>query len=769
MVLFGIFGQLGVGKCVSKDTLVLYLNDGSPKITTIKEVFVNRHIISPKALSFNFNESKYELNEVKYIYTAPEPKLIKIETRCGRILKVTKTHKLPIIDSNGNFVLREAEKIKPGDYLIVPGKLDVNLKKGSNLGINAYIMGLWVADGNRTTISQKNKEIVDFLCSLGLKYRKGRRGVKIFNVGHIISKFVSTSTISKLKSDSVDVPSVVMEYEEDLKYFIGGYFDGDGWIEMSRDNKMVYFYFLSKSDVLISKISYILLFFGIPTYISRLKKKYKGKYFIYNLLVIPNPYTKIFYDTFKNYSVKLRSINESVFDYVKDWNKQILISVPTSISKKLYTLISLIRPYKKEKINYFEGFIKNKWFERIEHLSDLYHRIGYRKKYEVTSWEVIKRDLEIAEELLKFQKSNLEVIKSPDGISRERIYIALESLPFKIEDKDKIRFVRNCRIDQWVVEKFEEILNSAEKMYKELSIMKYFYTDKIKNVTEIDYNDNVYDFVNLKNHMFIGGNLPTILHNTLSAVALTFKNWFYRGMKVYSNIPLYRIPYIWIRGINQFTQIKGYDWLICDHCSDHGRPVLKQVDFKDEITAVTSRVKCPKCGNYMRPAGAAVLADELWFVVDARSTLKKRNQLMSAILLRSRKLDVHYFFTAQMIDQLDKRIRKVIDFSAVPIMNPQMTVAKLLIFMGSHIKRGTPPMHTIYFKTRPVFEMYNTKIDPSFVMVEEWDKEPPIIFQPDKYNPNEIYTFKTWEEADRFATRWWEKELKKRAEEILPM
>jgi len=256
---------------------------------------------------------------------------------------------------------------------------------------------------------------------------------------------------------------------------------------------------------------------------------------------------------------------------------------------------------------------------------------------------------------------------------------------------------------------------------------------------------------------------------SLTAVALTWKNWFYRGMKVYSNIPLYRIPYIWIRGVNQFTQIKGYDWLICDHCSDHGRPMLKQVDFKDEITAVTSRVKCPKCGNYMRPAGAAVLADELWFVVDSRTTLKKRNQLMSAILLRSRKLDVHYFFTAQMIDQLDKRIRKVIDFSAVPIMNPQMTVVKVLIFMGSHIKRGTPPMHTIYFKTRPVFEMYNTKIDPSFVMVEEWDKEPPIIFQPDKYNPNEVYTFKTWEEADRFATRWWEKELKKRPEELLPM
>jgi hypothetical protein len=100
---------------------------------------------------------------------------------------------------------------------------------------------------------------------------------------------------------------------------------------------------------------------------------------------------------------------------------------------------------------------------------------------------------------------------------------------------------------------------------------------------------------------------------TLTVTHLVWKNWFTRRMKIYSNYPLYKLPYYYLE-------------------------TIRQLDFMHD--------------------GVAAL-DELWRIVDSRMSRKSSNKLVADILARSRKRHLVYIFSAQVIDSIDKRIRKV--------------------------------------------------------------------------------------------------------------
>lgn len=199
---------------------------------------------------------------------------------------------------------------------------------------------------------------------------------------------------------------------------------------------------------------------------------------------------------------------------------------------------------------------------------------------------------------------------------------------------------------------------------------------------------------------------------TLSAVSLTFRNWIKKRLKVYSNIPLYKIPYHLIDSVDKLDMMRE----------------------------------------------GVVLADEMWTLLNARKSTSKTNRLVSSILLKSRKRDLVYFFTTQLLDLIDKAVRRLIDFTAYPVLvggEPPL-VCKLHVFKGTKID---PRSHfrTLYYKTPLVFELYDTKYEVVDIIDNPNDGEWKIIFQesPDK---EPIY-FNSWEEADRYAYDYWLKKL----------
>lgn len=211
---------------------------------------------------------------------------------------------------------------------------------------------------------------------------------------------------------------------------------------------------------------------------------------------------------------------------------------------------------------------------------------------------------------------------------------------------------------------------------------------------------------------------------TISAVFLTWKNWYTRHERVYANINLFKIPYMFVDHVSQLFEM------------EYG----------------------------------IVLADELWLIADSRMSRTSGNRFTANILSRSRKKHLNFFITTQLLDSLDKRIRKVLDFSASPVLNRNETVMKVLIF-----RTGFPTnqnyMKSFYFYTEPVMGFYDTDQEVKMIddMAEPVKKQPPIIFQPN-FDPEHGYCcqcercgtmfFDTWEEADKYAEQWWEDNMK---------
>jgi len=205
---------------------------------------------------------------------------------------------------------------------------------------------------------------------------------------------------------------------------------------------------------------------------------------------------------------------------------------------------------------------------------------------------------------------------------------------------------------------------------------------------------------------------------TLTLTYLAWKNWFMRRRKIYSNYHLFKIPYILVQSFEAFDKMKeGF-----------------------------------------------VAMDELWRLIDSRASLTLRNRVTANILAKSRKRGLIIAFTVQVLDSIDKRVRKIMDFTAYPILNATESICKVVVFRTGYPKAGTY-MKTFYFRTPLIFECYDTNEE-----IEPWEDDAEfkelIVFQPN-FNPEHGYLcecekcgtklFKSWEEADKYAESYWRK------------
>ncbi|MGB9703629.1 MAG: hypothetical protein ACPLXS_02880 [Candidatus Micrarchaeales archaeon] len=198
---------------------------------------------------------------------------------------------------------------------------------------------------------------------------------------------------------------------------------------------------------------------------------------------------------------------------------------------------------------------------------------------------------------------------------------------------------------------------------------------------------------------------------TLTQTYLLWKQWFAKGGKIYANYHLYKIPYMFVGSLRTFNSIKE--------------------------------------GFFG--------GDELWLNADAREH-KLAKIFVTNTLARSRKRGLTIYYTVQLLDTIDKRIKKVTDFTAVPQLNVDETICKVMFFRTTVIKPATY-MRTLYFVTEPVFQMYDTNEEVVPWAEDEnqstYPEDGKIIFQEDKNSPMKF--FNTWEEANEYAYKWYDK------------
>jgi len=92
-----------------------------------------------------------------------------------------------------------------------------------------------------------------------------------------------------------------------------------------------------------------------------------------------------------------------------------------------------------------------------------------------------------------------------------------------------------------------------------------------------------------------------------------------------------------------------------------GFRILSNIGLKFEYEPYTSKMIETFASEKNPLDHAVLLIDEAHILLDSRTSVTKRNRLISYFILQSRKRDVHIFYTTQSYHQIEKRLRDQTD------------------------------------------------------------------------------------------------------------
>ena len=101
----------------------------------------------------------------------------------------------------------------------------------------------------------------------------------------------------------------------------------------------------------------------------------------------------------------------------------------------------------------------------------------------------------------------------------------------------------------------------------------------------------------------------------------------------------------------------------------------------------------------------------MWLWLSSWAGKSKEHELISSILLKSRKRNLTIAFTTQSFHQVNLRIRDVTDFIAYPLMSVDNSYTRLEIFRGPRASMGTRINPPIYFTNEKVYAMFNSILE----------------------------------------------------------
>ena len=518
------FGAYGSGKCVSKDTLVNYFNDSKMHVETIEQTYENYN----KGSEFDFEEGKaipvktvnvlayqggkLKLTKASHLYKEKVKKIFLVKTKRGRILKVTGKHQL--LGFNEGINWRRTGFLKKGDLITCPKEINLETEKIYDED-DAYFLGIFVAEGtaNPFSICTGSEKIKDWICNyVNEKFDysptvkiDNRREKPVYNVLLRKNNRVLMVGLDKCNSGNKFIPEAIfLSNKKVVSSFLGGYFDGDA--EVSKTDISV----TTKSKKLASQLTYLLLRLGIS---ASFRKKVVDEKEFSIIRISGEDRAKL-----KKIKFKLKNFDCNIRNSSYGYPIEII-----SFIKKLYS----------ESIGGNRGRLRKlvgKFTDNTPHK----HLMNFNQRKVINSkaLEEIKnmflRQKNIFEECIFSLENN--------NLSGELLKEIYPKLPFSFASLHKKFGIRKSSIRNYILRKIPEfrkellkknILDELKlRLYKVdftlelINKIKNFSWDIIESIEEIDYDDYVYDFVVPEGHSFVGGNMPTMMHNTQLGLTL---------------------------------------------------------------------------------------------------------------------------------------------------------------------------------------------------------------------------------------------------------
>ncbi len=178
-----VYGQFGSGKCTSPDTPVLYFNDETSHLETMEEIYAKyaaRFGEVPAsdgwAVAVNcirvagMTPSGFVRVPASHLYREKAPELVEVRTERGRGITVTPPHKLLALSADG-VAWVPAAKLAPGMAIAAPRDLDVGHARPGAMDLSAeddaFFLGLFAAKGaeDPLSFSTSDRRVADWVSS----------------------------------------------------------------------------------------------------------------------------------------------------------------------------------------------------------------------------------------------------------------------------------------------------------------------------------------------------------------------------------------------------------------------------------------------------------------------------------------------------------------------------------------------------------------------------------------------------------------------------
>ncbi len=574
-------GPPGVGKCLTGDAKVIV----NGELTTIGKLveslsngkFGPTQVNGLRVLGVDEDGKLREL-PVEYVYKDKTSELVRIRTRLGRELKVTTYHPLLVNREDGRIEWVKAEELRPGDRLAVPRFLPAVLDDDPLAEWLGYFIGGGHADSNTNAITFTNtgerlrKRFMELTEKLfpdaRIKERlHENRAPDVYVNSKIAKELVKALGLAGRKADKVYIPKGGWK---GLRSFLRAYFDCDAGVE---SNGIV---LSTASRDMAEQVSYALAGLGVVAKIR--DKTIRGRTYYY--VVISGS---------GNISRFLSEVGFSVEE--KRRKAEALIKRPNPNLGSLYAdreLISYVRD--RLKLKFYDD--KVRWSPEKarkiawELMKEIYYRLDELEGLEKTlsksiliDWnEVAERRKEVADKTGIRTDRLLEYIRGKRRPSLKNYLKIADALGIGLEETIKAmrtfakRYSSYAEVGRligtWnssvrvVLESNTEKIETLEEIRKaELKLLREILNDKklkrgvayliflaqnellwdeIVTVEKLKGDFVIYDLHVPGYHNFVGGNLPTVLHNTTAALALARElfgeNWRHNFLELNASV-----------------------------------------------------------------------------------------------------------------------------------------------------------------------------------------------------------------------------------------
>ena len=519
------FGAYGSGKCVSKDTFINYFND-SLHVETIQETYEkynnNNEFSFEEGFAVPLNtvkvmaiiDNKLKITNATHLYKEKVKKLFLIKTKRGRVLKITGNHQLFNFD-NG-FCWKKTCELNKGDIIIYPKELNLENESSILTEDDAYFIGFFVAEGTKNPFSVCNsdKSLIGWIKNYIQKKFSYDPSVKTDNRRNnpVYTILLRNSTkkmmdgLENTNSSSKFIPEIIFNSNKKIiSSFLAGYLEGDA--EIAKDIVAA----TTKSKRLASQLSFLLLRLGISATL-KIRKINGEEFFV--VFVVGEDREKINNLPFKFKKAEFCGVNSAygfpkqIISFLRKGYQETMGGNRGRQEKIIGKKNSNNMAYKHLTHKELVSNMNTKTFEEFRNLflkgKEILENIIFELLDKDLSTKNLKETFPKLPFAFNFLANKLNVKKSTMGNYN------LRKLP---DNKKEI-------LKKVLLEEVGDRIKKINILLEIINKLKEFNYDLIENITEIDYDDYVYDFVVPEGHSFVGGNMPTMMHNTQLGLTL---------------------------------------------------------------------------------------------------------------------------------------------------------------------------------------------------------------------------------------------------------